>query len=273
VGLKGILYTPLDVGGHNSWNVAMRQSLDIYASVVVCKSLPGVPTRHKNVDFAIIRENTEGEYAGLEHQSYPGVVENLKVMTRAKAQRIARFAFDFALKNGRKKVTIVHKANIMKLGDGLFLRTCREVGEEYKNSGITYNDMIVDNTAMQLVSKPQQFDVLVLPNLYGNIVSNIGAALVGGAGVVAGANLGREYALFEPGSRHIGKDIRGKHTANPTAFILSSSMLLRHLGLTHHANKIAAATYKVLAEGKVRTADLHGSSTTEEFTKAVVDAL
>ncbi|KAG8965079.1 isocitrate dehydrogenase (NAD(+)) idh1 [Tulasnella sp. 419] len=146
VGLKGILYTPIDQSGHNSWNVAMRQQLDIYASVVLCKSLKGFPTRHNNVDFAIIRENTEGEYSGLEHQSYPGVVESLKVSTRAKAERIIRFAFDFALKNDRKKVTCVHKANIMKLGDGLFLNTFRQVAEEYKSSGIVSNDMIVDNT-------------------------------------------------------------------------------------------------------------------------------
>jgi isocitrate dehydrogenase (NAD+) len=200
----------------------MRQQLDIYASVVLCKSLPGVPTRHQNVDFAIIRENTEGEYSGLEHQSFPGVVESLKVSTRAKAERIARFAFDFALKNNRKvsisclvalnrntrlciinsiqKVTCVHKANIMKLGDGLFLNTFRRVAEEYKSSGITANDMIVDNTSMQLVAKPGQFDVMVMPNLYGAIVSNIGAALVGGPGVVPGCNVGRvRVELVLPG--------------------------------------------------------------------------
>ncbi|KAG9118943.1 isocitrate dehydrogenase (NAD(+)) idh1 [Ceratobasidium sp. 392] len=196
VGLKGILYTPIDRSGHNSWNVAMRQQLDIYASVVLCKSIRGFPTRHNNVDFAIIRENTEGEYAGLEHQSYPGVVENLKVTTRAKSERIIRFAFDFALKNNRKKVTCVHKANIMKLGDGLFLNTFRQVAEEYKSSGIQFNDMIVDNTSMQLVAKPGQFDVMVMPNLYGAIISNIGAALVGGPGIVPGCNVGRVSALL-----------------------------------------------------------------------------
>ncbi|KAJ9108590.1 isocitrate dehydrogenase (NAD(+)) idh1 [Naganishia cerealis] len=285
VGLKGILYTPMEVGGHNSWNVAMRQSLDIYASVVVCKSLPGVPTRHQNVDFVIIRENTEGEYAGLEHQSFPGVVENLKVSTRAKADRIARFAFDFALKNNRKliafpgvltdiqKVTCVHKANIMKLGDGLFLNTCKAVAEEYKSSGITFDSMIVDNTSMQLVSKPQQFDVMVMPNLYGNITSNIGAALVGGPGIVPGCNIGREYALFEPGCRHIGKDIMGTNKANPVAMILSGSMLLRHLGLEKQANAIATSVYDVLKEGKVRTADLGGDAKTSDVTKAVIDKL
>lgn len=270
VGLKGILFTPLGAGSHNSWNVAMRQQLDIYASMVVCKTLPGFPTRHKDVDFAVIRENTEGEYSGLEHASYPGVVESLKVSSRAKAERISRFAFDFALKNGRKKVTCVHKANIMKLGDGLFLNTFRRVAEEYKHTGIQWGDMIVDNTSMQLVGRPQQFDVMVMPNLYGNIVTNIGAALVGGPGTVPGANIGREYALYEPGCRHVAKDIMGTNKANPTAMILSSTMMLRHLGLDYHANKIAESVYRVIAEGKVRTTDMGGQSTTQQFTDAVL---
>ncbi|KAI0068644.1 hypothetical protein BV25DRAFT_1873704 [Artomyces pyxidatus] len=270
VGLKGILFTPISQSGHISWNVAMRQQLDIYASVVLCKSLPGVPTRHSDVDFAIIRENTEGEYSGLEHQSYPGVVESLKVSTRAKAERISRFAFDFALKNNRKKVTCVHKANIMKLGDGLFLNTFRRVAEEYKSSGIEFNDMIVDNTSMQLVAKPKQFDVMVMPNLYGAIVSNIGAALVGGPGVVPGCNVGREYALFEPGCRHVAKDIMGTDRANPAAMILSATMMLRHLGLDHIANKVASATFDVMNAGRVRTPDMGGSATTSEFTAAVI---
>jgi len=273
VGLKGILYTPIDRSGHNSWNVAMRQQLDIYASVVLCKSIRGFPTRHNNVDFAIIRENTEGEYAGLEHQSYPGVVENLKVTTRAKSERIVRFAFDFALKNNRKKVTCVHKANIMKLGDGLFLNTFRQVAEEYKSSGIEFNDMIVDNTSMQLVAKPSQFDVMVMPNLYGAIVSNIGAALVGGPGIVPGCNVGREYALFEPGCRHVAKDLMGTNKANPAAMILSSTMMLRHLGLESLANSIAQSTFDVINEGKVRTADMGGSATTTDFTAAVIKGL
>ncbi|KAJ3570199.1 hypothetical protein NP233_g4561 [Leucocoprinus birnbaumii] len=270
VGLKGILFTPISQSGHISWNVAMRQQLDIYASVVLCKSLPGYPTRHSNVDFAIIRENTEGEYSGLEHQSYPGVVENLKVSTRAKAERISRFAFDFALKNGRKKVTCVHKANIMKLGDGLFLNTFRRVAEEYRSSGIEFNDMIVDNTSMQLVARPGQFDVMVMPNLYGAIVSNIGAALVGGPGIVPGCNVGREYALFEPGCRHVASDIMGTNRANPTAMVLSATMMLRHLGLDSIANSIASATFDVINEGKVRTADMGGSATTSDFTAAIL---
>ncbi|KAF9518376.1 hypothetical protein BS47DRAFT_1325347 [Hydnum rufescens UP504] len=282
VGLKGILFTPLETSGHISWNVAMRQQLDIYASVVVCKSIRGAPTRHNNVDFAIIRENTEGEYSGLEHQSFPGVVESLKVSTRAKAERISRFAFDFALKNDRKargrphpgaNVTCVHKANIMKLGDGLFLNTFRRVAEEYKASGITYNDMIVDNTSMQLVSKPGQFDVMVMPNLYGAITSNIGAALVGGPGIVPGCNIGREYALFEPGCRHVAKDIMGTNKANPAAMILSSTMMLRHLGLDAIANSITAATYDVIAQGQAKTPDLGGNASTSDFTAAVIKNL
>lgn len=198
VGLKGILYTPVNKFGSSSLNVSMRKDLDIYASVSLIQNIPGLSNRHKDVNFAIIRENTEGEYSGLEHESFPGVVESLKVVTAQKSERIAKFAFDFALKNNRKKVTCIHKANIMKLGDGLFLNSCRKVAKLYESAGISFEAMIVDNTAMQLVAKPQQFDVMVMPNLYGSIVSNIGAALIGGAGIIPGANIGSEYAVFEP---------------------------------------------------------------------------
>ncbi|GAA5826072.1 hypothetical protein JCM10212_005798 [Sporobolomyces blumeae] len=170
----------------------------------------------------------------------------------------------------QQHVTAVHKANIMKLGDGLFLNTCRRVAEEYKDSGITFSDMIVDNTSMQLVNRPQQFDVMVMPNLYGSIVSNIGAALVGGPGIVPGANIGREFALFEPGCRHVAKDIMGQDVANPAAMVLSATMMLRHLGLDHHANQIASAVYKVIADGKVRTPDMGGKSHTTDFTQAII---
>lgn len=273
VGLKGILYTPYEKSGHTSWNVAMRQQLDIFASVTLCKSLPGFPTRHPNVDIAIIRENTEGEYSGLEHMAVPGVVESLKIMTRPKCERIARFAFDFCLKNGRKKLTCVHKANIMKLGDGLFLRTFEAVAKEYEAAGIKTDTMIVDNTSMQLVAKPQQFDVMVMPNLYGSIISNIGAGLVGGPGLVPGASIGREFALFEPGCRHVARDIQGRDVANPAAMLLSATMLLRHLGLDHYANQIATSVYKVVNDTKVRTPDMGGKSHTTEFTKAVIEGL
>ncbi|KAA1072909.1 isocitrate dehydrogenase (NAD(+)) idh1 [Puccinia graminis f. sp. tritici] len=273
VGLKGVLYTPSDDKGHPSWNVAMRQQLDIYASISLCKSVPGYPTRHKDVDFAIIRENTEGEYSGLEHSSVPGVVESLKIITRSKCERIARFAFDFALKNDRKHVTCVHKANIMKLADGLFLETCRKVAKEYERSGISFSDMIVDNASMQLVAKPQQFDVMVMPNLYGAIVANIGAALVGGPGIVPGANIGREFALFEPGCRHVAKDIMGQDVANPIAMVLSSTMMLRHLGLDFQADSIARAVYTIIEQGKIRTPDMGGKNHTSEVTRAIIEQL
>lgn len=273
VGLKGILYTPVSRLEHTSFNVTLRKDLDIYASIAICRNIPGYPTRHSGIDFALIRENTEGEYSGLEHQSYPGVVESLKVITREKSRRIARFAFDFALRNGRKKITCIHKANIMKLGDGLFLNTCRAVAEEYKSSGIVFQDMIVDNAAMQMVSKPQQFDVIVTPNLYGNILGNIGAALVGGPGIVPGSNFGREYAIFEPGCRHVGKDIQGMNTANPTSMIMSAVIMLRHLNLEEYANRISKAVYKTILDGRVKTPDMGGSQSTTDFTLAVISNL
>ncbi len=247
LGLKGILHTPTSRSGPQSFNFALRQELDIYASVCLIKNIPGYNTRHKDVDLVIIRENTEGEYSGLEHQSVPGVVESLKIITRLKSERIAKFAFAFALANNRKKVTCIHKANIMKLADGLFRRTVQAVAADYPT--IEVNDMIVDNASMQAVSKPQQFDVMVMPNLYGGILSNIGAALVGGPGIVPGCNMGRDVAVFEPGCRHVGLDIKGKDQANPTALLLSGTMLLRHLGLDEHANRISRAVYGVIADG------------------------
>lgn len=271
LGLKGILHTPLERSGHKSFNVAMRQELDIYASISLIKNVPGYETRHKGVDMCIIRENTEGEYSGLEHQSVAGVVESLKIITRAKSERIAKFAFSFALANNRKKVTCIHKANIMKLADGLFRSTFQRTAAEYPT--IEANDMIVDNASMQCVSKPQQFDVMVMPNLYGGILSNIGAALVGGPGIVPGCNMGRDVAVFEPGCRHVGLDIQGKDQANPSALILSGSMLLRHLGLDDHANRISKAIYAVIADGKVRTRDMGGESSTQEFTRAILDKM
>ncbi|KAG1221198.1 hypothetical protein G6F35_006162 [Rhizopus arrhizus] len=270
VGIKGTLFTPTSKLGHKSFNVTMRKDLDMYASLSLCKNFPGVKSRLSDVDIAIIRENTEGEYSGLEHQSVPGVVESLKIITRAKTERIARFAFDFAVKNNRKKVTIIHKANIMKLADGLFLRTCRDVAKEYEHHGIQVNDMIVDNTAMQLVSRPQQFDVMVMPNLYGNIVSNVGAGLIGSPGLIPGCNIGREFAMFEPGCRHVALDIQNQNSANPTAMLLSSVMMLRHLNLDEHANRISSAVYETISSGNARTVDIGGTSTTKEFTNAVI---
>ena len=271
LGLKGILHTPVERSGHQSFNVALRQELDIYASIVLIKNIPGYKTRHSNVDLCIIRENTEGEYSGLEHQSVSGVVESLKIITREKSERIAKFAFAFALANNRKKVTCIHKANIMKLADGLFRNTFKRIAEEYPT--LETNDMIVDNASMQCVSRPQQFDVMVMPNLYGGILSNIGAALVGGPGIVPGCNMGRNVAVFEPGCRHVGLDIKGKDQANPTAMLLSGSMLLRHLGLDEHANRISKAVYDVIGDGKVRTRDMGGQASTHEFTRAVLDKM
>lgn len=271
VGLKGILHTPLGQSEHPSFNVAMRKELDIFASLALIKSVPGVETRLTGIDMALVRENTEGEYSGLEHKPNPDIVESLKIITSHNSERIGRFALDFARLNNRKKVTAIHKANIMKQSDGLFRSTITAIGEQYQ--GIEVNDMIVDNASMQAVANPQQFDVLVTPNLYGTILSNIGAGLVGGPGVVPGASIGSEYAVFEPGCRHVGLDIEGRNTANPTAMILSSVMMLRHLGLDEFADKIASATYAVLKEGKVRTPDIGGNSKTTEFTRAVLDKL
>ncbi|KJE93036.1 isocitrate dehydrogenase subunit 1 [Capsaspora owczarzaki ATCC 30864] len=271
VGLKGTFHTPIGKGAHRSFNMHLRKELDLFANIVKCRTVPGFATRHSNVDLVVIRENTEGEYSGLEHQSSPGVVEMLKVITRASSYRIAKFAFDYAIKNNRKKVTAVHKANIMKLGDGLFLKTCTEVSALYPN--IKFEPMIVDNASMQMVSKPGQFDVLVMPNLYGNIIGNIGAGLVGGAGIVPGINIGRDFAVFEPGARHVAKDIEGQNVANPTAMIFSSTLMLRHLNMSDHADLISQAVKRVIREGKFTTRDIGGTSTTTDFTKAVLEQI
>lgn len=273
IGLKGIWHTSAaDQSGHGSLNVALRKELDIYANVALFKSIQGVKTRIPNVDLVVIRENTEGEFSGLEHESVPGVVESLKIMTQSKTERIARFAFDFAKKYNRHAVTAVHKANIMKLGDGLFRNVVTQVGEE-EYPDVKVGSIIVDNASMQTVAKPHQFDVLVTPSMYGTILGNIGAALIGGPGLVAGANYGREYAVFEPGSRHVGLDIKGQNIANPTAMILSASLMLDHLGLTTSASRISKAVHDVIAEGKTTTQDIGGSASTTEFTNAVIDKL
>ncbi|CCD23393.1 isocitrate dehydrogenase (NAD(+)) IDH1 NDAI_0B03590 [Naumovozyma dairenensis CBS 421] len=272
IGLKGIWHTPADQVGHGSLNVAFRKQLDIYANVAIFKSIEGVKTKIPNVDLVVIRENTEGEYSGLEHESVPGVVESLKIITKSKSERIARFAFDFAKRNNRKSVTAVHKANIMKLSDGLFRNTVSKIGEE-EYPEIQTSSIIVDNASMQAVAKPHQFDVMVTPSMYGTIVGNIGAALIGGPGLVPGVNYGRDYAVFEPGSRHVGLDIKGQNVANPTAMLLSATLLLDHLGLEKSANRIKSAVYDVIAEGKATTQDIGGSASTTEFTQAVINKL
>ncbi|VDP19443.1 unnamed protein product [Soboliphyme baturini] len=221
------------------------------------------------MDFYIIREQTEGEYSALEHESVPGVVECLKIVTRKKCLRIAKFAFDFATQRNRHLVTAVHKANIMKLGDGLFLRCCEEVSKLYPK--IVFQNLIIDNCCMQLVSRPEQFDVMVMPNLYGNIVDNLAAGLVGGAGVVSGRSIGADCVVFEPGARHSFLEATGRGIANPTAIILCAANMLRHLHLHREGRALYAALEKVLKDKVVRTRDLGGYATTSEFTNAVID--
>lgn len=271
VGLKGPVTTPI-AEGFQSVNVALRKALDLFANVRPIKTLPGIKTRFQDVriDMVIFRENTEDLYSGLEHEIVKDVVTSLKVITRSASERIARYAFNYARKNGRKQVTAIHKANIMKLADGLFLRCCREVSKEYPE--ILYKELIVDNASMQLVLRPETFDILLLPNLYGDIVSDLAAGLVGGLGIVPGANMGESHAVFEAvhGS---APDIAGQGRANPTALMLSAGMLLTHLGETEAAQKLQHAVEAVYREGKHLTGDVGGTASTQEFTDAVVKAL
>jgi len=271
--LKGVINVPEAsfTGELMGLNTALKKNLDLFANVVKVKSLPGVRSRHQNIDTVIIREQTEGEYSAIEHESVKGVVECLKVVTADKSYRIAKFAFDYATKHGRKKVTAVHKANIMKLGDGLFLKCCTEVSKLYPN--IEFESMIVDNTTMQLVSKPQQFDVMVMPNLYGNIIDNLGVGLVGGAGLVAGASYSADCAVFEPGAKHTYDQAAGRNVANPTAAFLASAKMLQHVGLEKDCAKLRKAVERVIKSQKVRTRDLGGYATTKQFTQAVIQAV
>ncbi len=267
VALKGPVTTPI-AEGITSVNVGLRKALDLYANLRPVRNLPGVTSRFSDVDLVIVRENTEDLYSGLEHEVVPGVVESLKIITERASTRIAKFAFKHAIDNGRKRVTAVHKANIMKLGDGLFLESTRKVSRE--NLAITYDERIVDAACMQLVMFPERFDVMVLPNLYGDIVSDLCAGLVGGLGVVPGANMGTEIAVFEAvhGS---APDIANQNLANPTALLLSGLMMLDHLGERAIADRIRGALGRVLTDpnGAVKTRDLGGSATTTEFTDAV----
>jgi isocitrate dehydrogenase (NAD+) len=270
-GLKGPITTPV-AGGHVSLNVQLRKKLDLFANFRPVRSFPGIRTRFSDVfiDLVIFRENTEDLYSGLEHEVITDVVTSLKVITRTASERIARCAFGWARRNGRHKVTAVHKANIMKLGDGLFLRCCREVAKDFPD--IAYKELIVDNAAMQMVIRPETFDVLVMPNLYGDIVSDLAAGLVGGLGIVPGANLGVHHAVFEAvhGS---APDIAGKNLANPTALMQSAALMLNHLGETDAAKRLQAAVEWVYAEGRHTTPDVGGAGTTTGFTDAVVGRL
>ncbi|CAB3407160.1 unnamed protein product [Caenorhabditis bovis] len=269
VAIKGNIETKHDDPQFRSRNVELRTELDLYANILHCVTIPTIPSRHSGIDIVLIRENTEGEYSGLEHETIPGIVESIKVVTREKIERISRMALEYAKANGRKKVTAVHKANIQKLGDGLFLKIVKEMAtEEYKD--IKFESMIVDNASMQLVSKPQQFDVMVMPNLYGNIISNIACGLVGGPGLVSGMNIGEKYAVFETGTRNTGTSLAGKDLANPTAFIRASVDMLRYLDCHFHADLISDALWKTLVEQRVHTQDIGGNHNASDIVNATL---
>jgi len=269
VALKGPVTTPI-AHGFTSVNVGLRKALELYANLRPVWNLPGVPARFQSVDLVIVRENTEDLYAGLEHEVVPGVVESLKIITERASTRIAHFAFQHAQKHGRRRVTAIHKANIMKMSDGLFLESIRRVAPQYGD--IAYDERIVDAACMHLVMHPEQFDVLLLPNLYGDIVSDLCAGLVGGLGVVGAANLGGDIGVFEAvhGS---APDIAGKGIANPTALLLSAVMMLRHIDEAEAAERVMQALGDVLRVGVVRTRDLGGTASTLEFADAVCEAL
>jgi len=269
VALKGPITTPVG-GGFSSINVQLRKQFDLYANFRPVRNLPHIPTRYPDVDLVIVRENTESLYSGLEHEVVPGVVESLKIITEKASTRIARFAFEYARKNRRRKVHAIHKANIMKLSDGLFLRCSRNVAKQYPE--ITYGEHIVDNACMQLVMNPYQYDVLVMENLYGDIISDLCAGLVGGLGLVPSANLGDHCAIFEAvhGS---APDIAGKNLANPTALLRSALLMLRHLGESEAAGQIRDALEKVYRHREKLTKDVGGNAGTTEFADEVIQAL
>lgn len=268
VALKAPVTTPIGKG-FRSVNVQLRKTLDLYANLRPCKNLPNVKTKFDNVDIVVVRENTEDLYAGIERQVNSDTAESIKVITRKASERICKFAFDYAIKNNRKEVCVVTKANIMKLSDGLFLESYRKIAENYPQ--INKREILVDNLCMQLVQNPSQFDVLVLPNLYGDIVSDLCAGLIGGLGVAQGANIGLDYAVFEPvhGS---APDIKGQNKANPTALLLSSIEMLKYIGEFSYAEKIEKALFKTLKNG-VFTADLGGNASTLDFTNAIIQNL
>jgi isocitrate dehydrogenase (NAD+) len=269
VALKGPMATAI-AGGAPSVNVALRKTLELYANLRPVKNLPGVKSHFSNVNLVLVRENTEDLYSGLEHEVVPGVVESLKIITERASTRIARFAFEYAKRHGRKKIHAIHKANIMKLSDGLFLRSVRAVAEQFKD--IEYKEMIVDNACMQIVMDPQQFDMLLLPNLYGDVMSDLAAGLVGGLGVVPSANIGDDCAMFEA-VHGTAPDIAGKGFANPTALLMSSILMLDHLGERTTARRIEHALEAVYREAIHTTRDVGGPAGTDEFAEAVIAAL
>src|SRR2546425_5731979 len=269
VALKGPMATAI-AGGAPSVNVALRKTLDLYANLRPVKNMPGVKSHFQGVDLVLVRENTEDLYYGLEHEVVRGVEESLKIITEKASTRIARFGFEYARRHGRKKIHAIHKANIMKLSDGLFLTCARRVAADYPD--IEYKELIVDNTCMQLVLNPHQFDVLLLPNLYGDVVSDLAAGLVGGLGVVPSGNLGEQAAIFEA-VHGTAPDITGKGIANPTAILMSGIMMLDYLGETAAAQRIERALHAVYREGEHLTRDVGGHASTEEFTDAVIAVL
>uniref|UniRef100_A0A6U2F8Z1 Isopropylmalate dehydrogenase-like domain-containing protein n=1 Tax=Chlamydomonas euryale TaxID=1486919 RepID=A0A6U2F8Z1_9CHLO len=272
--LKGTLFTHINsykFTDSQSLNVQLRKQLDMHVNLVHGFSIPGVPSRFQNLDIVVIRENTEGEYSGLEHETVEGVVESLKIITYEKSLRTAQYAFEYAQLNNREKVTAVHKANIMKLGDGMFLKAVREVAKNFPN--VKFEEMIVDNTCMQLVSNPHQFDVMVTPNLYGNLAANIVAGLCGGHGVVPGANVGNGIGIFEQGARKTAVDLAGTGKANPTALLLATSMMMHHMGLHKYSDRLEQAILKVYTDPdskKLVTPDVGGTGTTVSFADAVM---
>ena len=269
VALKGPIMTPVGKG-FTSVNVGLRRALDLYANVRPVKALPNIPCRYPELDLVIVRENTEGLYSGLEHTVVPGVVESLKVITEKASTRISRYAFQYARDFGRKKVTAVHKANIMKMSDGLFLECFYNIAKEFPE--IEADDKIIDNCCMQLVMRPEQFDVMVMENLYGDILSDLCAGLIGGLGLAPGANIGEQGAVFEAvhGS---APDIAGQGIANPTAILMSAIVMLRYIGEAAAAKSVEDAMMAVFAEGAVRTKDLGGTAKTAEFANAIIDKI
>jgi isocitrate dehydrogenase (NAD+) len=270
VALKGPITTPIGEG-FRSVNVTLRQALDLYANLRPARSIRGIESRYEDVDLVIVRENTEDLYGGIEHMVGRDAAESIKIITRGASERIARFAFDYAVANGRRKVTAVHKANIMKLTDGLFLESCRTIAADYAGR-IEFEDRIVDNMCMQLVQNPELYDVLVLPNLYGDIVSDLAAGLVGGLGVAPGANIGISAAVFEPVHGSAPK-YAGQDRANPTALILSAAMMLRHLGEVQAGERVERAVRDVIGAGRTLPRDLGGTAGTQAFGRAVADAV
>jgi len=269
VGIKGNIETKMNRPDIKSRNVELRNELDLFVNTIECRSQPGIRTRHDDIDIVIMRQNTEGEYAMLEHESVVGVVESLKIITEPSTERLCRHAFEWARANGRKKVTLVHKANIMKITDGLFMEVAKRVSKDYPE--IEHDNMIIDNCCMQLVSNPWQFDVMILTNLYGTIVTNLICGLIGGPGIISGSNVGPRYAVFEPGTRNTGSGISGLNKANPCAMLNASADLLAHLELDYHSKLIRDAVNQTINVDMIHTEDIGGQATSMDVVQNVIN--